>query len=73
MLNNRTIIDRRENIFNRIRNWLNGRRIQRYAKLFNIHEGTTQILKYGVWEDSEHNVYNCMGDKVGKIIWFDRD
>ena len=60
-------------IFNKIRNWMNGNRIKRYADKLHIHEGTTQILKYGVWEDSEHNIYNCMGEKVGKIIWFNRE
>lgn len=52
-----------------IRNWLNDVRIKRWAKANDIHKGTKQILKGGVWIDKEDNLYNCMGKRIGKIQW----
>lgn len=52
-----------------IRNLLNDIRIKRYAKANNVHAGTKQILKGGVWIDKENNLYNCMGNRIGKIQW----
>lgn len=35
------------------------------------HEGTKRILAGGVWEDDDNNIYNCYGEKVGKVTWED--
>ena len=35
------------------------------------HKGTNRILVGGVWEDDNNNIYNCHGEKVGKVFWED--
>lgn len=55
----------RDGLFNK----LNAIRIRRWAKRYNVHAGTRQILRGGVWIDKENRLYNCMGQRIGKIQW----
>lgn len=52
-------------------NFVNDIRIKRWAEKNGIHRGQIQILKGGVWEDHNCVIYNCMGDAIGKVEWFE--
>lgn len=54
---------------NELLNTLNRIRISYWAKKYNVHVGTRRILKGGVWIDRENYLYNCMGQRIGKIQW----
>ncbi len=48
-------------------NIMNDYRMKRLAETEKIHEGQRQILKGGVWIDSNNKIYNCVGNCVGEI------
>lgn len=56
----------------RIKAWKKHIRISCLAKKTVPFVGTKRILTGGVWEDRNHNIYNCLGQKVGKIEWINR-